>query len=181
MGCYAAFLRGVNLGAKRRTGSAELRAAFEDLGMEEVATFRNSGNVVFSAEKASEPKLAGRIEACLGEAFGFEVPVVLRSEREVKAIAAYAPFEPAVVATTEGRLQVLLMSEKPAAGLRKRVQAVATDDDRLVIKGRELYWLPKGRMSEAELDLSTVERQLGLTTMRTMGTIEQIAAKYFAD
>lgn len=50
---YAAFLRAVNLGRNRRVSGAELKALFEELGLEEVATFRTSGNVVFEAPPLS--------------------------------------------------------------------------------------------------------------------------------
>jgi uncharacterized protein (DUF1697 family) len=57
--------------------------------------------------------------------------------------------------------------------------AEASDEDRLAIGGRELYWLPSGRMSDSELDLKLLEAVLGPWTMRTLGTIEQIVAKHF--
>lgn len=177
---YAAFLRGVNLGAKRRTRSAELREAFERLRFEDVATFRNSGNVVFAAHRASERELVERIEGALGEAFGFQVRVLMRSEGEVRAIAGAAPFEPQALAATEGRLQVLLLAKRPASSVSKQVLSLATDEDRLAMSGRELYWLPRGRMSDSELDVGAIEAGLGLTTMRTMGTVQQLAAKHFA-
>lgn len=179
MARYVAFLRGVNLGAKRRVSGEQLRTAFEGIGFEDVATFRTSGNVVFTADAKDEEKLVSGIEAGLAEALGFEVRVVLRSGREVAAIAAHEPFAPDVVATTEGRLQVLLLAKKPSASVRKQVLALAGDDDRLAIRGRELYWLPRAGMSDSELDLGAVEARLGLATMRTKGTIEQIATKYF--
>ncbi|MFL5883783.1 MAG: DUF1697 domain-containing protein, partial [Thermoleophilaceae bacterium] len=43
---YVAFLRGINLGKNRRVRKEALCAAFEDAGMEEVSTFRASGNVI---------------------------------------------------------------------------------------------------------------------------------------
>ena len=49
MAAHAAFLRGVNLGPRRRVSSEELRAVFEGIGFEDVASFRTSGNVVFSS------------------------------------------------------------------------------------------------------------------------------------
>lgn len=52
-----------------------------------------------------------------------------------------------------------------------------TDEDLLAIEGRELYWLPSGGISESELDLRAIDAALGPGTMRTMGTVEQIAAK----
>jgi uncharacterized protein (DUF1697 family) len=56
--------------------------------------------------------------------------------------------------------------------------ALAGEEDLLAIEGRELYWLPSGGVSESELDLKAIDKALGKGTMRTMGTIEQIAAKH---
>lgn len=124
---------------------------------------------------------AARIEAGLGEACGFEVAAVLRSGKEVVAIAAQEPFEPKVVAASRGKLQVFLLAAKPAAGVRREVLSLATEKDRLVLHGRELYWLPSGGTHESELDQDAIGAALGLTTTRTKGTIEQIAAKHFVD
>jgi uncharacterized protein (DUF1697 family) len=176
MPSHVAFLRGMNLGG-RRIKNEELRAEFEALDFAEVACFRASGNIVFSA-KGSEAKLADRIEAGLGEALGYEVPVFLRSAKELSALAAHEPFEAAAVKASKGKLQVALLPKKPAAKGRKEALAEASDDDRLAIEGRELYWLPSGGISESDLDLKAIEAAVGPWTMRTMGTIEQIAARY---
>ena len=178
MGRYVAFLRGMNLGG-RRIKNEELRRHFEEIELEEVATFRASGNVVFATPKReAEAKLARRVEAELGERLGYEVPVFLRSVEEVAAIAAREPFDPSAVAKSKGKLQVSLLGKKPSAGAKRKALAAATDDDLLAIEGRELYWLPSGGISESDLDWKPIEAALGPGTIRTMGTIEQIAAKY---
>ena len=87
---YAAFLRGVNLG-KRTVKSAELKAAFEAMGLGNVKTLLASGNVLFDA-KASNT-LKGKIEAGLKEAFGFEIGTVLRSVDELATMVAADPFK----------------------------------------------------------------------------------------
>jgi uncharacterized protein (DUF1697 family) len=175
---YVAFLRGMNLG-KRRIKNPELAAEFERLGFVEVATFRASGNVVFSVEKkASEAALAKQIEAGLEEGLGYEVPVYLRSIAELAKIAGREPFDAKVVAASKGKLQVSMLSRKPTAKAKKTVLGFATDQDRLALSGRELYWLPGGGTLESELDLKAIERALGAGTMRTKGTVDQIAAKY---
>jgi uncharacterized protein (DUF1697 family) len=174
---YVAFLRGMNLG-KRRIKNDELRAEFEALGFEGVATFRASGNVVFSAAKQSEGALTKRIEHGLGDALGYEVPVFLRSCAEVAAIAAREPFAPKLVAASKGKLQVMLAARKPSAAARRRVLALASDQDRLAIEARELFWLPSAGTIESALDLGAIDEALGKGTQRTMGTIEQIAAKH---
>ena len=178
---YAAFLRGVNLGTRRRVKNEDLRSVFEELGHDEVATFRASGNVVFGAGGGKEGALAKRIEAGLEGALGFEISVLLRSASETRAIAAHTPFESELVNASLGKLQVILLAEKPAAKVRKEVLSLATENDRLALHARELYWLPSAGTRDSKLDQTAIGSALGLSTMRTKGTIEQIAAKYFAD
>ncbi len=179
MPSHVAFLRGMNLGG-RRIKNEELRTEFEALGFAEVACFRASGNVVFEAESGTEAKLTGLIEAGLGEALGYEVPVFLRSAAELSALAAHDPFDAASVKGAKGKLQVALLPKKPTAKARKQALREATHEDRLALEGRELYWLPSGGISESDLNLKALEAAVGPWTMRTMGTVEQIAAKYFA-
>lgn len=176
---YVAFLRGVNLGSHRRVGNEDLRRYFEEMGFGDVATFRASGNVIFATpRREAEGKLTERVEAGLAERLGFDVTVFLRSCEEVAEITAQEPFDPKVVGRSKGKLQVSLLMKKPSAAARKKALALATDEDLLAIEGRELYWLPSGGTIDSELDLKAIEAILGLDTRRTMGTIEQIAAKH---
>jgi uncharacterized protein (DUF1697 family) len=178
MARYVAFLRGMNLGGRRIANEA-LRSDFEALGCEEVATFRASGNVVFAKEGKSAA-LTTQLEAGLAEALGYEVPVFLRSAKELLAIAAHDPFDAKATAASKGKLQIALLTKKPTAAATRQALALSTDDDRLAIESRELYWLPKGGLSESDLDLNALAEILGPTTIRTKGTIDQIAVKHFS-
>lgn len=178
---YTAFLRAVNLGSTRKTPSGELRAAFAAVGFVDVATFRTSGNVVFSvAGRTAESRLVRDVEAGLGKAFGFEITVFLRSAVQLRAIAAREPFTERERNGAGGKLQVDLLSKQPTAKAKRAVLAMATAEDRLAIHGRELFWLPQGGTLDSSLDLKAIERLIGPTTMRTMGTVEAIVAKFFA-
>jgi uncharacterized protein (DUF1697 family) len=178
MNRYVAFLRGMNLGG-RRIRNEELGAEFEALGLAEVACFRASGNVVFASEEGDEATLTVQIEAGLGEALGYAVPVFLRDAAELREIAAREPFDPAAVAASKGKLQVALLPAAPGGSASREARELATDEDRLAIEGRELYWLPSGGISESALDLKALESVVGPWTMRTMGTVEQIVARHF--
>jgi uncharacterized protein (DUF1697 family) len=179
MNRYVAFLRGVNLGSRRRVKNEDLRRCFEEMGLEEVATFRASGNVIFATPKReAEGKLTERIEAGLGERLGFDVVVFLRSCGEMAEIAAREPFDPKLVAVSKGKLQVAFYAKKPSAAAKKALLDLSTEEDRLAVEGRELYWLPSAGISESDLDWGPIDAALGQGTMRTMGTVEQIAAKY---
>lgn len=173
---HVAFLRGMNLGGRRITNE-NLRSHFEALGCEEVATFRASGNVIFEKDEPAA-KLTSRLEGGLADALGYEVPVFLRSAKELLAVAARDPFEAKLVDASAGKLQVALLVKKPATAAAKKALAMSTPADRLAIEGRELYWLPRGGLSDSELDLKAIAAALGPTTIRTKGTVDQIAAKY---
>lgn len=174
---YVAFLRGMNLG-NRRIKNPELVAHFEAMQLEEVATFRASGNVVFvDPAGEAESKLQKRIEAELGRRLGYDVAVFLRSAEEVAAIAAREPFPDKAIAASKGKPQVDLLGRKPNAKAVKEALALAGDDDLMVVEGRELHWLPAVGLSETEVDMKALDAALGKGTMRTAGTIAQIAAK----
>ena len=121
MPTHAAFLRAVNLGATRKASKEQLTEAFEGLGFEDVATFRTSGNVVFTG-KGAAGKLRSEIEKALKKALGFEVPVFLRTEAQLAAIAARKPFPPKALKASKGKLQVALLETKPPTAAVKRVE-----------------------------------------------------------
>jgi uncharacterized protein (DUF1697 family) len=171
---HVAFLRGINVSA-HSASKEQLRAVFERLGFEGVSTFRASGNVLFDAGP-KKPK-PSPIERELAQELGYEVPVFLRSAGQVAAIAALEPFTRRQLAASNGKLQVAFLARSPAKADREKALALATAEEPLALEARELYWLPKGTMREATLDLKALERLLGAWTMRTMGTVEQIAKR----
>jgi hypothetical protein len=61
------------------------------------------------------------------------------------------------------------------------VLSLSGDDDRLALEGSELYWLPRGGLSESDLDLRAIAALIGDMTVRTMGTLEQMTAKLLVE
>lgn len=179
---YVAFLRGMNVGGHRIT-NAELCAAFEEFGLPDAATFRASGNVIFDAPDSDRrADIVATIEQGLEAALGYAVPVFLRDAAETRAIAAQEPFPAKQVSASKGKLQVVLLASKPGAKTIADVLAHASDKDRLAIEGSELYWLPSGGTLDSDLDLKTIAKLIGgLSTMRTNGTVDLIAAKHCAE
>ena len=168
MATYTAFLRAINIGGRRIKGP-ELCAPFTEMGFENAASFRASGNVVFEApRKPSE----ARLESGLESALGYEVAVFLRSPAEMEELAAAEPFE------SGARFHVMFLKRLPSPAKQREALAHSTEDDKLAFGRRELFWRPRGRMLESEIDLKAVAKLIGLNTMRTNGTVAQMAAKY---
>jgi uncharacterized protein (DUF1697 family) len=176
---FAAFLKGINLG-KRRITNDDLRGHFEAIGLSGAVVFRASGNVVFDdPEGRSAAELTTLIEADLERLLGYTVVAFLRDRDELLAIARAKPFDAATTRRLKGKLQVVMLGEKPKAAAKKTVLGLADKDDALAFGARELFWLPAGGVSDSKLEWKAIERTLGATTTRTMGTVEQIAAKHF--
>ena len=168
---YAAFLRGINVGGTR-VRKDDLCAPFTALGLDDVDTFRASGNVIFEGPRASAAKLQKAIEDRLAADLGFTKAVTfIRTPAEMRALAEAQPLKP----KAGQKMHVMLLLKKPTSS----VLDYATKDDQLALGPKELFWLPKGRMVESEIDLKAIEKLIGPTTMRTKGTIEEIAERYF--
>ncbi len=175
---HAAFLRGINIGGRRVTGT-QLCAPFEALGFEDVASFLASGNVTFSARDSAG--LEARIEAALEVSLGFEVDVFVRTAAEVAAVARFEPFPPDVVAATAGRLQVTFLRVEPNQADIAAALAHSSPQDRLMVVGREWYWLPMAGISSSSLNVAAIERFLGRGTTRTFNTVARLQARMQGD
>ena len=88
---YLALLRGINVGGKNLIAMADLRTAFEELGLSDVTTYIQSGNVLFRAPRQRRDEMAARIESELTRRFGLEQKIVLITEAQLKAVVAGAP------------------------------------------------------------------------------------------
>jgi uncharacterized protein (DUF1697 family) len=86
---YVALLRGINVGGKNLVKMADLKACFERAGHDEVATYIQSGNVVFRSGRAEARPEA--VERLLSKTFGREIRVVVRSHAQLRNIVTKAP------------------------------------------------------------------------------------------
>jgi uncharacterized protein (DUF1697 family) len=90
MGRYVALLRGINVGGKNIIKMSALSACFTEHGYEDVRTYIQSGNVLFTA-RGTPKKLVADLEAMLKKAFQYQAAVVLRSHAELEQVVARAP------------------------------------------------------------------------------------------
>jgi len=123
MGRMVALLRAVNVGG-RKLPMAELRALCAELGWQDIATYIQSGNVVFTYT-GKPAAIEDGLEDAIAKRFGLEVPVIVRTAAEWAKLAAGNPF--ARAAREEPNRLQLLVSKKPpsrdaAAKLRERAQ-----------------------------------------------------------
>lgn len=89
---YVALLRGINVGGKNPVPMRALKACFEDAGFEDVGTYIQSGNVVFTGPSSSQTALTDRVERTIRRAFAhYEASVVVKSRSQMRTVVDKAP------------------------------------------------------------------------------------------
>ena len=88
---YVALLRGINISGKNKVPMEELKRGFEKLAFEEVKTYLNSGNVIFSSNKKDSKKFTKQIEEMIKNLFDLDIPVFVISSEELENILHHAP------------------------------------------------------------------------------------------
>lgn len=89
---YIVLLRGINAGRERRVDMKKLKAIFESLGYVNVSTYINSGNIIFES-KDNQKGVLKKIEAGFKKEFAFEIPFLVKTEKEMKKISDAIPKE----------------------------------------------------------------------------------------
>lgn len=151
---YVAFLRGVNVGGHNPVRMGELRQRVEKWGGQRVATYLQSGQVIFDSKLASEEKVRRAMEEIMADMCGKEIKVVVRPFAELQKIVRLNPFaaiktepkhcfvsflyaEPTLspslpVATPQGEITLFLIKHRAAFLQLDRSKGPYTDPDKLL-------------------------------------------------
>jgi len=167
---YVALLRGINVGGKAKIPMAALRDTCAAIGCEDVVTYIQSGNVVLKSKLGSE-KLRTALEDAIAAAFGFTPAVMIRTGKEMAAVAERNPYPGA----DEKDLYVGFLHAPPDAATKKSLAAVDGGPEELTLQGREIYLhLPHG-MGRATLPVQ-MERCLrpAQVTVRNWRTVTRL-------
>jgi uncharacterized protein (DUF1697 family) len=153
-----ALLRAVNVGG-RKLPMAELRTLCATLGWTDVATYIQSGNVVFTAPGKAEAVEAA-LEQAIGKQFGLDVPVIVRTRAEWAEYPGLNPFAQAAK-DEPNKLHLLLSKRPPAKDAAEVIQARARAGEQ-VKQAAGALWLhyPEGA-GTSKLTPSLIDRAIG--------------------
>ncbi len=165
-------LRGINLGPRNRIAMPALRAALTEGGFEDVRTYVASGNVVLSSS-LSPNKLAARCTRLIGEEFGLDIDVVVRTRDELAEVVKRNPLGD--VAKDPKRYQVSFLARKPSDRVVEKLERARAEPERFVVAGREIYaWHPDG-VGRSKLWAALAGKGLGVTaTARNWSTVTKL-------
>jgi uncharacterized protein (DUF1697 family) len=153
---------------------ADLRAVVESLGYDGVATYIQSGNVVFGAD-APEAAVVAALEAAIESSFGFTVPVVARTADEFAAVA-----ELHLLATPDSdprQLMVAFLDRVPDVSVRDVLDPEDFAPDRFALVGRHVFLEYPNGSGRSKLSHSLLEGRLGVrATLRNWNTVGKLVS-----
>jgi uncharacterized protein (DUF1697 family) len=88
---YIALLRGINVGGNTIINMAKLKEGFEHLGFQNVKTYINSGNIIFTDSSKDSAALESRIEKMIIDNFALQVRVVVRNLEQYEKLIKDIP------------------------------------------------------------------------------------------
>ena len=174
MPTFVSVFRGINVGGNRIVPMSELKSLHEALGLRDVVTYIQSGNVVFTSDDTDPAQLARQIEEGSAQKFGFHSQVMVRTSAELEEIIANNPFqnqpekEPKWIA-------VLFLTTRPESTALEDLQKTYTGPEEIYLIGQELYvYYPDG-VGRSKLTLTLIEKKLKTVgTGRNWNTILQL-------
>lgn len=178
MPTHIALLRGVNVGGHNRVAMADLRAVVTSLGHTDVATYIQSGNVVFTSRETNPTTLAGALERGIVESLGVRSRVVVLSRDELAQVTAANPFPDE---TNPKWLHAVFRSAQfgvdelhaITVALQKARERGSREDAHVI--GRTLYLRNPGGLSRSEL-AAQLARPGAETTARNWATVMRLMA-----
>jgi len=178
MTVYIALLRGINVGGKNIIKMVELKQVFESIGLCEVKTYIQSGNVLFKSDEAEE-LLCDKIEHEIEAVFGISVKIILRTSTELEQIILNCPFSKDEVteAETLSKVESLYVSLLKHSPLKEKIECIdsyRSESDKYHILGRDVYLLFQHSIRNSKLANNLNKLDVS-TTVRNWKTLSKLA------
>jgi uncharacterized protein (DUF1697 family) len=151
-----------------------LRGSFEALGFDGVRTYVQSGNVVFESEQKSATGLSKKIEEKIQRDFGFTVPVLMKTSKEMEQIVSDNPLvkEKGI---DHSKLHVTFLSDALPKTAVKVLEPLARGRERFRILNREIYLYCPDGYGNTKLSNNAIEKKLSVVaTTRNWRTVNAL-------
>ena len=169
---FLALFRGINVGGRNIVPMKELASLLEDLGLENVRTYIQSGNVVFESGDTADTGLGAALQDAIEERFGFRPELILLTGAEIEQAVADNPYPEADAAPSTVHLTFL--SKEPSDPDLDALEAVRAPSERFALEGRVFYLHAPDGIGRSKL-ATKVERALGVPcTSRNWRTVRKL-------
>ncbi len=173
MTVYVSMLRAVNVGGTSRIKMDALRAAYESIGLKDVRTLLQSGNVIFRSGIADRQQLVKRITQELERRLELKAEVVLRTLAEIASIVERGPvLSPRA---DKAKLLVMFLSTVPDGAAQAALAKGHKGPEMLEMRGPEIYLYYPDGVGRSKLTGAVIENKLNISgTARNWNTLQKL-------
>ncbi|MDQ6660830.1 MAG: DUF1697 domain-containing protein [Chloroflexota bacterium] len=164
MTAFVSLFRGINVGGHHKVRMDELKEVHESLGLRDVVTYIQSGNVIFTSDEADVAQLQKDIEESFEKRCGFHVQVIVRTSAQLREIIENNPFQGQPGKESKW-LVVLFLAACPATTAQEDLLKAYNGPEELFIVGKEVYIYYPDSIGRSKLSQSLLEKKL-----KTVGT-----------
>lgn len=174
-----AFLRAINLGARRKFSAQQICDAALAAGFSDPATHLNTGNLRVGTTLRSRERIEAALEAAFADAAGFEVPTVVLTPEELRSTLTTADR----LATEAGRdpadlgHHVTFLKRAPDPAAVAGLTAATPEGETAVVEGRVVHLLLGPQFHTSRL-APLVERHLGPGTARRTTVVRELVRRW---
>ena len=175
MNSYIALLRGINVGGNKKIKMLDLKALFISLGLTDVVTYIQSGNVIFKSEQIDLIELQSHIEHGINQTFGFDVPVQILTAKSLSELVTLLPFKELSVEQHGSQVMLCFLSSTPCTDQLEKLTPYQTADEQMYLIKNVLYiYYPNGS-GRSKLTNTVIEKKLQLSaTTRNLKTATKL-------
>ena len=175
MNKYISILRGINVSGQKKIKMADLTALYQNLGLSDVVSYIQSGNLIFNSSVDNITELKSSLEQAISQQYGFDVPVEIRTQNQFCQVLSQLPFQDIVLEQDGSKVLVTFLSAKPCevniSELLKHVSA----PERLVVSDQIVYLHCPNGYGRSKLSNVFIEKKLKLiATTRNLKTVSKL-------
>ncbi|MDC6388280.1 DUF1697 domain-containing protein [Maribacter sp. PR1] len=174
MSRYIAFLRGINVSGQKKVPMVELRSIMSNIGLEEVKTYIQSGNVIFTSKRTLISKLEEQIEKAIKKNFGFDVPVLVKSVEDLQKILKNNPFDDGDNLAVN-KIYFVLLFQNPGLEKINAFKNEVFPSEKWEFNNNCIYLCCENGYGKAKLNNNMIERKLKVdATTRNYRTMHKL-------
>ena len=173
MSKFIALLRGINVSGQKQIKMPDLKSLFEESGFQNIETYIQSGNVIFTSKEKLPEKLEQKISLAIKRKFGFDVQIIVLTPEEIEYVLNNNLF---IKKKKESeKLYVTFLAKSPSDENINKLNAIDYSPEEYIIDGRYIYLFVPNGYGKAKLNNNFFESKLNVSaTTRNWKTVNKM-------
>jgi uncharacterized protein (DUF1697 family) len=172
MKTFVVLFRGINVGGRNILPMKELASLMEGVGLKNVSTYIQSGNVAFQTASSGGSRLAAEIQDSIAERYGFRPELIILDESAIESAIAGNPF--AEADAEPNKVHLMFLSSPPSDPDLDALERLRAPSEQYALKGTVFYLYAPDGIGRSKF-AARIEKSLGVPgTARNWRTVRKL-------